>query len=417
VNVYAIVILAALFIEYALSVVSAVLTVRSLDPALPPEFHGVFDAGRYARSQQYTRSRVTFGLVRATAGLAVVLAWWLSGGFNWLDQVIRGIGRGPVISGLLYIGALVFASAVLGLPFRIYSTFVIEQRHGFNRTSLATFVSDLAKGLSLAVLFGGVLLAVVLLFFERAGPLAWLWCWGVVTILALGVQFVAPTWIMPLFNTFRPLQSGELREAILACATSTGFPLHDIFVVDGSRRSSKANAFFTGLGRNRRIGLFDTLVERHSVPELVAIVAHEIGHYKLRHILKNAALGIAHLGAVFFVLSLFLSQSGLFDAFYMEERSVYAGLVFFGLLFTPVDLALSMVLNAVSRRHEFEADAFAAKATGNGEPLILALKTLSADNLTNLTPHPLHVFLHDSHPPVTQRILRLRALTPIVGHQ
>jgi STE24 endopeptidase len=353
---------------------------------------------------------VQFGLVRATIGLAIVLAWWQGGGFNWLDEMIRPLGLGPVVTGLIYVGALVIGSAALGLPFRVYSTFVIEHRYGFNRTTVATFVGDVAKGLAIGVGLGGALLAVVLLFFESAGPLAWLWCWAAGALFILAVQFVTPTWIMPLFNTFTPLQSGELREAILAYSTAADFPLKGIFVVDGSRRSSKANAFFTGLGRDRRIGLFDTLVARHSVAELVAIVAHEIGHYKLRHIWKNLALGIAHLGVVFFVLSLFLSQAGLFDAFYMDERSVYAGLVFFGLLFTPVDLALSVLLNLVSRRHEFEADAFAATTTGGGEPLIAALKALAADNLTNLTPHPLHVFLHDSHPPVAQRIARLRAL-------
>ena len=408
-NLYAVIILVALLAEYTLSVLSSTLNLRSLSPALPSEFDGVLDAAKYAKSQDYTRTRTCFGLFRSAVSLALVLGWWQLEGFEWLDQSLRGLGYGPVVTGLLYIGGLSLLSTVLGLPFRIYSTFVIEERYGFNRTTPATFVADLLKGLALGVVLGGALLAVVLLFFQWAGPLAWLWCWLAATLFLLIVQFVAPTWIMPLFNKFTPLETGDLHEAILAYAKSTRFPLKGIFVVDGSRRSSKANAFFTGLGRNKRIGLFDTLVQQYTVPELVAVVAHEVGHYRRRHVSKGMALGVAHLGAVFFVMSLFLEQPGLFEAFYMSERSVYAGLLFFGLLFTPVELVLSMFVNVFSRRNEFEADEFAATTTGSGDPLITALKKLSADSLTNLTPHPLHVFLSYSHPPVLRRIAALRA--------
>ena len=409
-NVYAVIILVALLVEYTLSVVSSTLNLRSLSPALPPEFDGVLDAEEYAKSQDYTRTRTRFGRVQSTVSLTLVLGWWQLGGFEWFDQSLRGLGYGSVVTGLLYIGGLSLLSMVLGLPFRIYSTFVIEERYGFNRTTPVTFAADLAKGLALGVVLGGALLVVVLLFFQWAGPLAWLWCWLAATLFLLIVQFVAPTWIMPLFNEFTPLEAGELQAAILAYTKSTRFPLKGIFVVDGSRRSSKANAFFTGLGRHKRIGLFDTLVQRYSVPELVAVVAHEVGHYKRRHIWKGMALGIAHLGAVFFVMSLFLEQPGLFEAFYMSERSVYAGLLFFGLLLTPVDLVLSMFVNAFLRRNELEADEFAAKTTGSTDPLIAALKKLSAEGLTNLTPHPFHVFIHYSHPPVLRRIAVLRAL-------
>ena len=409
-NTYAAVILIALLAEYTLSVVSSLLNLGALEPALPAEFSGVFDADKYARSQTYTRTRTRFGLVRSTLDLAIVLTWWWSGGFEWLDQAVRGLGYGPLATGLVYIGTLAGASTVLGLPFRLYSTFVIEQRYGFNRTTPGTFVADLLKGLLLGVVIGGVLLGAVLWFFAWAGPLAWLWCWLAATVFMFVVQFVAPTWIMPLFNTFTPLDTGKLREALMGYAKANAFPLRGIFVVDGSRRSSKANAFFTGMGRNKRIGLFDTLVERYSVAELVAVVAHEIGHYKERHVWKAMALGIAHMGAMFFVLSLFLGRQGLFDAFFVSEPSVYSGLLFFGLLFTPVELALSLAVNAFSRKNEFEADRFAARTTGSGEPLISALKKLSADSLNNLTPHPLHVALTASHPPVLQRIVALRAL-------
>ena len=411
-NVYALIIVCALVGEYILSLLSSALNLGSLRTTLPTEFSGVFGEERYAQSQKYTHTRTKFGLVHSTVSLLVILAWWQAGGFEWLDHLIRMLGYGPVFTGLLYIGSLGLASSVLGLPFRLYSTFVIEARYGFNRTTPGTFVADMLKGLALAVGVGGILLAVVLLFFEWTGAFAWLWCWLVVTVFLLVVQFVAPTVIMPLFNTFTPLESGALREAIMAYARTANFPLMGIFVVDGSRRSSKANAFFTGLGRSKRIGLFDTLVQRYTVGELVAVVAHEIGHYKKGHILKGMALQIGYIGSLFYVMSLVLRQEGLFDAFYMTEMSVYAGLVFFGLLFTPVELVLSLVVNTVSRQNEFEADAFAADTTDNGEELVSALKKLSADSLTNLTPHPLHVFLHYSHPPVLQRIEALRAGAP-----
>ena len=407
-NEFALIILVAIVGEYALSALSSVLNLRALSPALPAEFGGVFEGERYARSQEYTRTRTRFGLVRGAVSLAVVLAWWQAGGFEWLDQLLRGLGYGSIVTGLLYIGALGLASTVLGLPFRLYSTFVIEQRFGFNRTTPATFATDLAKSLALTLVLGGLLLGAVLVFFEWTGALAWLWCWLAATVFLLVFQFVAPTWIMPLFNTFTPLESGALRDAILDYARRADFPVRDIFVVDGSRRSSKANAFFTGIGRNKRIGLFDTLVRDYGVGELVAVVAHEVGHYKKGHVTQGLALQIGYLGALFFILSLVLRQEGLFEAFYMSEMSIYAGLVFFGLLFTPVELLLSLLVNAVSRKNEFQADAFAAGTTGSGGPLIAALKKLSADSLTNLTPHPLHVFLHYSHPPVLQRIEALR---------
>ena len=409
-NMYAWIVLVALLGELALSIVTSLLNIRAMSPTVPDEFRSSYDDETYARSQVYTRTRTRFGLVHDAVSLAALLLFWQLGGFGWLDRLCRGAGLGPVPTGLLFVGALVVGSTALGLPFRSYSTFVIEERFGFNRTTGRTFVLDRAKRLALGAVLGGAVLGAVLFFFEWAGPLAWLWCWGAVTIFMLTAQFVAPTWIMPLFNTFSPLDSGELKDALIDYARSTEFPLDGISVIDGSRRSAKANAFFTGFGSRKRIALFDTLIEKQTTPELVAIVAHEVGHYKRRHILKGLALSFAHTGALFWLLSLFLDQQGLFDAFSVSEPSVHAGLVFFGLMFTPIELVLSVLVNRLSRRYEFEADAFAADTTGSAEPMIAALKKLSADSLSNLTPHPLQVFLHHSHPPVLERITALRAL-------
>lgn len=411
-NTFAVIILVAIIGEYLLSLASSILSLRTFSPTLPAEFRDVFDEDKYAQARHYSQTRTYFGFIHSSVDLIILLTFWFSGGFEWFDQVVRTAGYGPLVSGLVYIGSLTLASSLLGLPFRLYSTFVIEARFGFNRTTVGTFASDLLKGLVLGVVLGGLLLAVVLLFFEWAGPLAWLWCWLAATAFMLAIQFVAPTWIMPIFNKFTALEDGELHDAIVNYTRSASFPLQGLFIVDGSRRSSKANAFFTGFGTNKRIGLFDTLVDDYSVQEVVAVVAHEVGHYKKQHIVKSMVLSVAHLGVMFWVLSFFLRQEALFAAFSVTEPSVYTGLLFFGLLFTPVELVLSVLLNVFSRKNEFEADEFSAMTTGDGESLVRALKKLSADNLSNLTPHPVDVFLHYSHPPVLERIRSLHKIDP-----
>ena len=409
-NTFAVIILVAIIGEYLLGLASSILSLRTFSPTLPAEFRDVFDEDKYAQARHYSKTRTYFGFIHSSVDLIILLTFWFSGGFEWFDQVVRTAGYGPLGSGLVYIGSLTLASSLLGLPFRLYSTFVIEARFGFNRTTVGTFASDLLKGLVLGVVLGGLLLAVVLLFFEWAGPLAWLWCWLAATAFMLAIQFVAPTWIMPIFNKFTALEDGELHDAIVNYTRSASFPLQGLFIVDGSRRSSKANAFFTGFGTNKRIGLFDTLVDDYSVQEVVAVVAHEVGHYKKQHIVKSMVLSVAHLGVMFWVLSFFLRQEALFAAFSVTEPSVYTGLLFFGLLFTPVELVLSVLLNVFSRKNEFEADEFSAMTTGDGESLVRALKKLSADNLSNLTPHPVDVFLHYSHPPVLERIRSLHKI-------
>jgi STE24 endopeptidase len=408
VNAYGVVILTALLLEFGLDVGADTLNLRALDPELPAEFRDIYDPERYRRSQEYTRARTRFGLVVSAANLLLVLGVWSSGGFDRLDRGVRDLGLGSVWTGLLFIGLLGLVRAVVNLPFHWWSTFVIEERFGFNRTTPTTFWRDLVKGLLLAAGLGGPLLAAILWFFLTAGSRAWLWCWLASAAVAVGVQFVAPTWIMPLFNRFTPLAAGALRDGILTYARSVTFPLEGVFVIDGSRRSTKANAFFTGFGRHKRVALFDTLVEKLEPDEVVAVVAHEIGHYKRGHVVTGTVLTVLQAGGMFFLLSLVLDSQGLFAAFFMGVRSVHAGLVFFALLFAPVELALSVLAHALSRRHEFEADRFAAETTGTGERLASGLKRLSADGLSNLTPHPLYVALRYSHPPVLARVHALR---------
>ncbi|MBI4266746.1 MAG: M48 family metallopeptidase [Chloroflexi bacterium] len=401
-NPFALVILVALVLDFTLELAANLLNLKALKLDLPPGLGGVYKPEEYRRSQAYTRAATRFEFVTGTFNLLVLLAFWFAGGFNYLDQAVRAWGFVPVVNGLLYVGILLMAHALLTLPFSVYDTFVIEGR--FNRTTPGTFILDRVKGLALAVLLGAPLLAAILGLFQYAGAYAWLYGWSAVVLFSLVMQYVAPIWIMPLFNKFTPMPPGELREAILSYAGSVDFPVKNVFVMDGSRRTSKANAFFTGFGRNKRIALFDTLIARHTSAELVAVLAHEIGHYKKKHVLVGTVIGILHAGVLFFLLSVFLGSPGLYRAFYMELPSIYAGLLFFGLLYTPIEMGLSMVMHVVSRRNEYAADRFAAMTIAEPKSLVEALKKLSANHLSNLTPHPFYVFLNYSHPPLLQRV-------------
>ena len=407
-NAAAAAILASLLVVRAVDAAVAVLNLRSLRPEIPPELQGLYDRQAYGRSQEYARATTRAGLVKDGVDLAALCAFWFAGGFQALDALARGWGRGPVSAGLLFFAGLALLSALLSLPFAVHATFVLEGRFGFNRTTPRTFVLDRVKGLALALALGGPLLAAVLAIFARAGRSAWLACWAAVAGYTLVVQLVAPRWIMPLFNTFTPLPAGELRERIERYAASVRFSLENVFLMDGSRRSGKSNAFFTGFGRHRRIALFDTLVAQLAPGELVAVLAHEVGHYTRRHVLKGTVVSLAHTGAVLWAFSLLMDRQWLYEAFFVERASAHAGLVLFGILLTPVEAVVAAAANAWSRRNEYEADRFAAETTADPEGLVAALRKLSVQNLSNLTPHPWQVALHHSHPPLLQRIARLK---------
>ena len=410
-NIYAVIILVTLIASYVLNLVTNVLNIKALKTELPDEFTGVYDKEAYGRSQEYTRVNTKFGFLTSTLSLALTLIFWFAGGFNYLDIIVRGWNLNMIWTGLIYIAILILLRSLFSLPFSIYATFVIEERFGFNKTTPKTYMLDILKGLLLAVILGGPLLAGLLFFFDYAGAYAWLYCWIAVTLFTLFVQYIAPTVIMPLFNKFTPMEPGELKDSITSYTDSVRFPLKGIFVMDGSKRSTKSNAFFTGFGKNKRIVLFDTLIGKHTVSELVAVLAHEIGHYKKKHILKGMILTILHMGVMFYLLSIFLSHKGLFDAFYMQQTSIYAGLLFFGMLYAPIELILSLFMQIFSRKNEYQADRFAATTIDNSESMVDALKKLSLNNLSNLTPHPLYVFFNYSHPPVLQRIKAIRKAT------
>ena len=403
-NLFAWVILTAIAVDAGLNFTADLLNLKAVQTRLPEAMEGWYPPDAYQQSQAYLKVRTRFGWIAGGFDLLVLLLFWFCGGFAWLDTWVRHLHWPVLWTGLLYIGALVSLKALLAEPFSVYATFVIEQRFGFNRTTWGVYIKDRIKSIVLAVVLGAPLLAAVLAFFEYAGVNAWWYCWLAVVAIMLLIQYIAPTWIMPWFNRFDPLQEGALRDAIMDYARRIDFRLENIFVMDGSRRSSKSNAFFTGFGRHRRIVLFDTLIEKHGVDELVAVLAHEMGHYKEKHILKNLLIGILQAGVMFYILSFFIAHKGLFGAFYVRQVSVYAGLIFFGILFAPLDRYLGMALQALSRRHEYAADRFAVTTTGLGQALILSLKKMSIHNLSNLQPHPLYVFLNYSHPPLLNRI-------------
>lgn len=406
-----VIILFALAGGYLVDKTADFLNLGNLDLPLPEDFSDQYDPPTYARSQHYLRTTTKLGFITSSVDLVILLVFWFSGGFQVLDSIVRSFGLGSILSGLLFIGILLGLKLILSLPFSLYATFVIEEKFGFNKTTLTLFFADLIKSIVLSALLGGALLALILWFLEVGGPFSWLMCWAASALFLLVVQYLVPTWIMPLFNRFSPLENGPLKDAIFEYAQSIDFTLSNIFVMDGSKRSSKSNAFFTGFGKNKRIVLFDTLIKEHTTRELVAILAHEMGHFKKKHIIKRMGVGILQMGFIFYLLSICISHQGLFHAFYMQEMSIYAGLIFFGLLYSPIDLFISLLVQISSRKDEYEADQFAAETIQDNQPLITALKTLSVHNLSNLTPHPFYVFLNYSHPPVLDRITALRALS------
>ena len=408
----ALLIVIVLFLLWKLDFVATLLTLKHLKPELPKEFADVWDQEKYAKSQAYERDGSKFSIISSIVSLTVLLVFWFAGGFGWLDEWVRSFGYGEIVTGLFYLGFLFLASTLLSLPFDIHHTFVHEEKFGFNKTTPATFATDQIKNLVLSAVLGLPLVALILWIFASV-PHAWFYAWLAVTALSLLLTFLAPSLILPLFNKFTPMEDGELKTAIEKMAKKCDFPLAGLFVIDGSKRSSKSNAYFTGFGKLKKIALYDTLIESQSTDELVGVLAHEIGHFKEKHIIQRILLGIAQTALIFFLLGLVTSPDSsfartLFSAFEVEQISLHVGLVIFFILFKPVSRLISIGMSILSRKHEFEADNYAKNVQETPQHLAMALKKLSRNNLSNLTPHPLEVFLHHSHPPVLQRIQALQ---------
>lgn len=408
-NAYLVVVVTLLIADWIKHVVTEVLNLRAATPQAPTGLADIYDPERYAKSQQYLRDNTHFDLFQSTLMLALLLGFILAGGFAWLHRIAVVTADPMILRGLVFTGMLLLIMKAVGMPFALYDTFVIETRYGFNRTTPGTFILDLLKGLLLTAVIGGPVLALVLWIFETV-PLAWFWAWAALSVIQLFILYIAPVAILPLFNTFTPLEEGELREAIETYAKAQHYNLSGIFKIDGSRRSAKSNAYFTGFGKTKRIALFDTLIEQHTTDELVAILAHEAGHSRLGHVTKGIAMSLLTSLMMFALLAIAIKQPGLYAAFGLADTPIYAGLVFFGFLYTPISMLLGIMGNLISRRHEYQADAFAARTTAGCEALISALKKLTAHNMGNLTPHPFKVFTEYSHPPLRERIRALQAI-------
>lgn len=400
------VIIAIILFDFIFEKILDHLNLKNLSPEIPAEAEGIYDAEKYRKFQEYYKVNHNFSSLTGLLSLILILGMLLFNGFAFADTWVRKYTENPILMALLFFGMLGLASDIIRLPFSIYETFVIEEKFGFNKTTAKTFVLDKLKGYILSAVIGGGLLSVIIWIYQTTGNYFWLLTWGVVSVFTIFITMFYTTVLVPLFNKLTPLPEGELRAAIEDYCSKAGFKLKNLFVIDGSKRSSKANAYFSGLGAKKTIVLYDTLIEKHTTDELVAVLAHEVGHYNMKHTLSGTIQGILQTGLMLFIMSLFLGNPELSKALGAAQGSFHLDILAFGLLYSPFSLILGILSNIISRKHEFEADAF-AKETYNGTALQSALKKLSVDNLSNLKPHPAYVFVHYSHPPVLERLKRM----------
>jgi len=373
---------------------------------LPEELKGFYDEETYSKQQDYESVNYRFGLISDVLSFVVILFMLFLGGFAWLDALVINFTGSAILQAILFFGILVLASDLLSIPLDLYHTFVIEERFGFNKTTPVIYIVDKLKGWLLGALIGGGILALIIFIYEKSGAWFWVLAWISISAFTLFISYFYTTLLVPVFNKLIPLPAGELRDSIEKVATLAGFNLKDISIMDGSKRSTRGNAYFSGFGRKKSIVLYDTLVNEHSVDELTAVLAHEIGHYKKKHVLKGLVTGVMQTGVLLFVLSLLLKSPIPSYALGASVASFHMSVIAFGILYSPVSTILGILFNSVSRKHEFEADRFALRLSNPGA-LQEALKRLSVKNLSNLTPHPWYVFIHYSHPTLIQRLTAL----------
>lgn len=406
-NTVFVLLIAVLIFGYLLERILDRLNLGFTVAVLPDELSDIFVPEEYQKSQMYKRDNIRFSFFTSSMRLIVMLLLFFLGGFGWLDGIINGVTDHYIIHVLIFFGAFALLSDILTIPFDLYDTFVLEERYGFNRTTVRTFILDKVKGWFIGALLGGGLLALITWIYMLTGKWFWLIALGAVTLVSLFMTMFYSNLIVPLFNKQKPLEEGSLRGKIEDFADKGGFRLDNIYVMDGSKRSSKANAYFTGLGPKKRIVLFDTLIGDLEEEEIVAVLAHEIGHYKKKHSTTGLIIATAQSAIMFYLFSLFVGVDSFAVALGGEQASFHLGLVAFGVLYSPISMLTGLATNALSRHNEYQADSF-AKKNYNADSLVSSLKKLSKNNLSNLTPHPVYVFFHYSHPPLLQRIRALK---------
>ncbi|MBX2970855.1 MAG: M48 family metallopeptidase [Cyclobacteriaceae bacterium] len=382
------------------------INLKAMRTDIPAEIASFYDHEKYEKSQRYHKEVTRFSFLTSTIGFMGSLLMLLLGGFGWVDGLLRTVTENQILLALLFFGVLGIASDLLTLPFQWYGTFVIEEKYGFNKTTIKTFITDKLKGYVLGAIIGGGLLAALIYLIETMGPGFWIWFATIACAFMLFMNMFYTSLILPLFNKLTPLPDGELKTAIEEFSRKINFPITNIFVIDGSKRSKKANAFFSGMGKKKKIVLYDTLIANHTTEELIAVLAHEVGHYKKKHIIWSYVLSVVQIVFMLFVLSLMVFNENLSLALGGSKLAVHLNLLAFTILFSPISTITGLLMNVYSRKNEFEADAY-ARETYNGKALAGALKKLSVDNLSNLYPHPAYVFFHYSHPPLLQRLERI----------
>ena len=392
--------------DFGLERTLALLNIKHSKLKLPTILNDIYDNEKYAQQQDYFRTNAGFGLLTSTFSFVVTLAMFAFGGFAWVDQLVQNVVLSAVFTPVLFFAVLYFANDIISIPFELYDTFVIEQKFGFNKVTPSIYILDKLKGYLLTIFIGGGLLSLIIWIYTLTPEYFWLLAWAAITVFSLFMTMFYSEMIVPLFNKQTPLEEGELRTEIEKFANKTGFNLSNIFVIDGSKRSTKANAYFSGLGKKKRIVLYDTLMDKLSVDEIVAVLAHEVGHYKFKHSLKNMAISIPSTLVLFYVFGLILQSDALSQALGGTEASFQLNAVAFSILYSPISMVLDIFSNVISRKFEYQADNFASNH-GFGEQLKSGLKKLSATSLSNLMPHPLYVFFHYSHPTLYQRITNI----------
>ncbi|MEM1137816.1 MAG: M48 family metallopeptidase [Bacteroidota bacterium] len=408
-DILLVIILAIVIAEFVLERVLDYLNQKTRSNQLPESLKGIYDDEKYKKSQDYAAAKDRIGFISSIFSFVVTLLMIL-GGFALIDNFVRDLTDNSIYQSLLFFAVIGIGSDLISTPFSIYNTFVIEEKFGFNKMKAGTFIADKIKGWVLGAVIGGGLLYLFVLFYETFPNYFWLYAWGIFMGFTLLITMFYTNLIVPLFNKLKPLEAGELRTAIESYAASVNFPLKNIMVIDGSKRSTKANAYFSGLGGAKNIVLYDTLIEKHSIDELVAVLAHEVGHYKKKHTLQGLFISAFTMLATLFVLSLVISNPVLSAALGASAPSLHMGLIAFSILYSPLSTITGLLMNIFSRKNEFEADAYAAQ-TSSGKALMDALKNLSVDTLSNLTPHNSYVFFYYSHPPLLKRLGALGSYT------